>query len=403
MYKRLKIIYMYKILLLLSCIFAVSCGNKRNKITNNILSAPDMTECQDTCMVVDIDKVLSISSDSLLNIVKAIKYVPLDMSNEPVGAITDIAISDKYICLLDGQISKSIFIYKKNGQFVNHICAKGHGHGEYILPSSIEYDDSTNLLCVKDDGQSKFLYYDINGKFVKEDKTVSSIYCVHFGESVVNMLAEGQAYDSEINYHLIVSNGDPIAFKGIPYSNIQLDYFVSNKFRNNYAGNLLFHPVASDTVYQINHDYSYCPRFIIKNEKSLWNYKNQRLSLEKKTQLIKDKKLKRVSAFHEGRNYLFYSIYALDSKEQVIKNTPYIYNKDKRQAYRVEGLPPGEIKGFVPLDLLCVYKDWCVSLFNPYNLKMQLGHKYYINEPRLKNIVENSQVTSNPVLVFFKI
>lgn len=53
---------MYKILLLLSCIFAVSCGNKRNKITNNILSAPDMTECQDTCMVVDIDKVLSISS-----------------------------------------------------------------------------------------------------------------------------------------------------------------------------------------------------------------------------------------------------------------------------------------------------------------------------------------------------
>lgn len=83
-------------------------------------------------------------------------------------------------------------------------------------------------------------------------------------------------------------------------------------------------------------------------------------------------------------------------------NRPFLYDKVKEKSYNVMDIPKGEVKLFTPMDLLCVYKKWCVGFFNPYVLKRKMGRDYFFKDIQLASIVNSSCGESNPVLVFYK-
>lgn len=389
--------------IVICAILLQACNNRGNDITNVNLNAQDLKYVDTTYTTIDLERIDELSAESLEKKISSILYIPLEDSDSPVGAINDIIINNKYIVILDRERSRRIFVYNRNGRLKRVINALGHGRGEYLEPSSIEIDNKTGYLCVKDDKQSKFLYYDMNGKFIKDKKTIASIYAIHTGDYVINQLAVGQTYNRNANYHIFVSKDDSVVYKGFPYHNIQTDYVVSNKFRYNYKNELLFHPVISDTVYHLMPPDRYCAKYVFRNKHSLWNKADERLDFNKITDLVKEQGYSMISDFHESKDFIFYSIYSFHKEVGRIMNIPYIYDKREQISYHVQNIPNGEIKLFVPLDLLCVYDDWCVAYFNPYTLKMQMEDKYYINEPHLKKIVENACPSSNPVLVFYKL
>lgn len=390
------------LILIIACFFMLSCNRSLKTRVRGFQNAGNMKEVAGDAKIIDLDRVETMSAEQFASMVVDIRYISLEMGIVPVGAVNDIFINDKYIALLDGQKSKSIFIYDRSGKLVCLVKARGHGRGEYLEPSSVEITTKPELLCVKDDRQGKFLYYDMKGKFVKEENTIASVHALHLGKYVLNQLAVGQTFDKDCNYHLLVSKKDSVISKGLPYSNIQLDNFVSNKFDYNSNGDLLYQPFASDTIYQILGD-SYSPRYIFKNKKSLWKLKDEKLSFKEVTQRIKIQGMNRVSSFHEGKDFIFYSIYSFAKENGSIVNIPYLYDKAKGVSYRVMNIPKGEIKLFAPLDVLCVYGDWCVGLFNPYALKIQMGSDYYVGKNFLGRIIANSSVESNPVLAFYKL
>lgn len=387
----------------LCAILSQACNDQGNDTTNVNLNAQDLKYVDTTYTTIDLERIDELSAESFGNKVSTITYIPLEGSNSPVGAINDIVINNKYIVILDRERNKRIFIYDRKGRLMRVINALGHGRGEYLEPSSIEIDNKTGYLCVKDDKQSKFLYYDMNGKFIKDKKTIASIYAIHTGNYVVNQLAAGQTYNRDVNYHIFISEDDSVVYKGFPYHKIQTDFVVSNKFRYNYKNELLFHPVISDTVYHLMPPDSYCAKYVFRNKQSLWNKADEKLYFNEITDLVKKQGYSMISDFHESKEFVFYSIYSFHKDVKQIMNIPYFYDKREHISYHVQNIPNGEIKFFAPLDLLCVYSDWCVAYFNPYTLKMQMGDEYYISEPYLKNIVENASPSSNPVLVFYKL
>ncbi len=365
-------------------------------------NAVDMKEKIEEYKTIDLSCTATMPSNQYADLVKEIKYVPLKMGRIPVGAINDIFINDKYIVLLDGQKSKSIFVYDWLGNVKCIISARGHGRGEYLEPTSVELDAKTGFVCVKDDRQCKFLYYDMNGKFMKEERTVASVYSMHIGKYVINQLAVGQTYDRDVNFNIALSQKDSVISKGFPYYNIQLDNVMPNKFEFNYKHELLYLPFASDTVYHLLENNNYSVKYVFKNKNSLWKYRNDKLSFDETVKRIKTQSLSRISAFHEAENYIFYSVYCFDKKNNSIMNKHFLYDKVKGLSYQVMDIPKGEIKLFAPMDLLCIHNEWCVGYFNPYVLNRKIGVDYFFSNLQLANIVKNSSLESNPVLVFYK-
>lgn len=388
--------------LLTFCSLFVSCDRTTNATTKMFTNAVDMKEQMGEYKTIDLSRTATMTSDQYADLVKEIKYIPLKMGRIPIGAINDIFINNKYIVLLDGQKSKSIFVYDWQGNVKCIISAKGHGRGEYLVSTSVEIETKTGFLCVKDDRQSKFLYYDMNGKFMKEEKTIASVYSMHLGKCVINQLAVGQTYDRNVNFNIALSQKDSVISKGFPYYNIQIENVMPNKFEFNYKHELLYLPFASDSVYCLANNSSYSVKYVFKNKNSLWKYKNEKLSFDETVKKIKTQNLNRISTFHETENYIFYSIYCFDKKHDRIMNKPFLYDKAKDVSYSVLDIPKGEIKLFAPMDLLCVFDKWCVGFFNPYVLKKKMGTDYFFSNIQLANVVKASSLESNPVLVFYK-
>lgn len=387
---------------LVVCSVFVSCDRKTKSITKMYNNAVDMKEEGGVYKIIDLDRTATMTSNQYTDLVKEIRYIPLKMGSIPIGAINDIFINDKYIVLLDAQKSKSIFVYDWQGKVKCIISAKGHGRGEYLEPASVEIDAQTGFLCVKDDRRCKFLYYDMNGKFMKEEKTIASVYSMHLGERVVNQLAVGQTYDREVNFNVAFSQKDSVISKGFPYCSIQLDNIMPNKMEFNYKHELLYFPFASDTIYHILNHNNYIAKYVFKNQRSLWKYKNEKLSFDETVKKVKMQALNRVSSFHETENFIFYSVYYFDKTNNRIMNRPFLYDKVKEKSYNVMDIPKGEVKLFAPMDLLCVYKKWCVGFFYPYVLKRKMGRDYFFKDIQLASIVNSSCGESNPVLVFYK-
>lgn len=83
-----------------------------------------------------------------------------------IGGIKDLAISGDELFVFDEQ-QQTIWIFDRKGKYLNKVCRKGDGPGEYAQISQFEYDDKNNQLVVLHSSGNKLLFYTPEGKYLK--------------------------------------------------------------------------------------------------------------------------------------------------------------------------------------------------------------------------------------------
>jgi len=104
----------------------------------------------------------------LSNILHNERYIPLETNdNCIIGYINKIQIYDNVIYILDSFFSKKLFAFDLKGKYIHTISQKGHGPGEYIDITDFVISDNKIYIL---NGRTSIIEFDINGKFLKEEK-----------------------------------------------------------------------------------------------------------------------------------------------------------------------------------------------------------------------------------------
>lgn len=102
---------------------------------------------------------------------KNIIYIPLEVNeNCLIGEIDRILYLNNRFYIFDQNISKSIFVFAKNGTFLHKLDKSGHGPGEYFVPNGFDVDSIGNIF-VGDAFNKRILKYDSLGNYIDTYRT----------------------------------------------------------------------------------------------------------------------------------------------------------------------------------------------------------------------------------------
>jgi len=105
---------------------------------------------------------------SLDNIVEKVDFVRLETTEDCIiGDISHLFFVDNKIIVADQLTSQSIFVFDINGKFLNRVSHLGNGPHEYLDITDVDVTPS-GLIVIKDNVKDKLLFFEPNGKFVKE-------------------------------------------------------------------------------------------------------------------------------------------------------------------------------------------------------------------------------------------
>src|ERR1700754_5157927 len=103
------------------------------------------------------------------------KLIPLETNKESlIGSIDRISVYNNQYYILDRQ-TNSILIFSDSGRFKRRIHNIGQGPGEYIGLMDFALDKKKQELIVHSHRPYRMIYYDLNGKFLREEK-LSTFY-----------------------------------------------------------------------------------------------------------------------------------------------------------------------------------------------------------------------------------
>ncbi|PIF02152.1 MAG: hypothetical protein CR996_00820 [Draconibacterium sp.] len=146
-------------------------------------------------------------SFKLETLIKDVTYIKLEVNkNSIIGDVDKILYLNERFYIFDKQITKSVFVFSKNGKFLYKINRQGHGPGEYILPIGFDVDSFENIY-IGDNATRKILRYDKSGNFVDD------IHCEFYFEDF-SYIGNGK-----ILINSVYTDGKPIMTLGIWDSN----------------------------------------------------------------------------------------------------------------------------------------------------------------------------------------
>ncbi len=121
--------------------------------------APIKTLCMDSSIQIEAKDLIS-----------NISFVRLESSwKNIIGQIEQILFTDDRIIVFDRYKAKAIYVFDRNGKFLNKIGMLGHGPQEYVEPSYIALVPGKNQIAVFDLAPKKVKIYDLNGKFIRSE------------------------------------------------------------------------------------------------------------------------------------------------------------------------------------------------------------------------------------------
>lgn len=281
------------IMLLLLLVLGGSCADKPNKIVHEAYI--DLSGCKeihiyDTIIpqIINIDQPKVISSFDLLKKIKYIKYIPFERK-EIVGVIDKMIVTEDNIYILDSDVAKQILVFGKDGKFLYKVNKIGKGHGEYLSVFDMGVDTLNKEILVNDALSRSYLYYSTeDGRFIRKEKGIANTYVACMNGNYVNLLSNGQDFNDNEDWSILITNKDSVLYKGFEMEPIQKGYFVSNNLSYDTDGTILFTPMYSDTVYQFTSDTSTFPKYVMQHKNSIWKRKSDMLTDDEVNYLIKN-------------------------------------------------------------------------------------------------------------------
>ena len=134
-------------------IFFVSCEDNSNKIDKE----------QSKTIPVSIEEAKEIPMSELFS---KLQYITLKTDSEnQIGRITKIQVTDKYIALLD-DAKKGVWIFTRMGSLLNFIAVPdGNGPGEVTFLFDFDIDDQNRIHAI---GRFKMVVYNLDGTLQNE-------------------------------------------------------------------------------------------------------------------------------------------------------------------------------------------------------------------------------------------
>lgn len=99
-------------------------------------------------------------------LVDSIEYISLQTTDSClIGEITDLVMSDDRIFIFDKR-TQTIWIFSREGKYLNKIFKKGNGQGEYTHIVQFEYDERNDQVVVLSWGH-RLIFYSTAGEYLK--------------------------------------------------------------------------------------------------------------------------------------------------------------------------------------------------------------------------------------------
>ncbi len=100
--------------------------------------------------------------------VDSIETIPLETTDSClIGYIQDIAATDDRFFILD-QKQQTVWVFDRQGNFINRIGKRGNGPGEYVRISQIEYDKRKQMIVLL--VWNRLMYYTPDGRYIKSEE-----------------------------------------------------------------------------------------------------------------------------------------------------------------------------------------------------------------------------------------
>lgn len=312
---------------LLFSLFFVSCRSK-NKVEQPMIKDFDLLQrANNDYTTIDLEHAEELAYRELID---SIRYISLGDECGVMGNIANIITYKGRFYIQEEQFDR-VFIYDDTGRCLKKIDNKGRGPGEYLRIESIDINTEKEELMLVDGMSDKLFFYDLDGNF----KSIHSIryfqtentLCLR--DSVfLHISAPSQNFGNEglYGYALVLSKGNENFLKGYRYLPLQVGYKGGGQIFKGYERSC-YHPIYSDTIYQILSDTTYGPIFYFKIKNSSWEkYHNSDRFVD-------------IDGSEEGvftllyENQDFFLGYIADKKKKGNYMQPFLYDKMKDKTY----------------------------------------------------------------------
>lgn len=336
-----------------------------------------------------------------------VEYIPLETTAfSTIGKIDRIQIFDENYFITDKKNAKGIFIFNKEGHFLNKINPFGKGPHEITYMDDIQYNKITKQVEIYDSARKKILVYSLNGDFIKEFRTkvyLSSFYPIKENERYY--YTEFRNYkgmlDTDKNYRLLrMDENANLLSSFFSYKDSQADQKINqlqcNFFPMENSDKVLFLEAFSNNIYELEGNSIFLK---YKLDFTNSNIPDDLLDSDEINKIGHGKAdlVKKINAALV-KNVLFD-----DNEELVIwyvKNTyrELHYNKKSRKYFEYNKCFVKHDNINLTIDLY-VSKKFSLSTIEPMNL---LRKDRNIYSSRIQKILANMRSTDNPILVKIK-
>ncbi|WP_158228538.1 6-bladed beta-propeller [Parabacteroides provencensis] len=201
------------------------------------------------------------------SIIKDISFIPLQtIDDNLIGFISNLVFAENRIIVGDNISSKGIYLFDCKGNFLNKVGNIGNGPGEYNNFTYITLTPDKKSIIVIDGNNGKALYYDLNGKYIKDrNLPFRSEIVEQFGGDKWIFTNTAGVYDgskSLDNTLVITDSKGEILSSNFP-STYRKDFNLVTHPNHLMINNkvVYYNPNLSDTIYQL--DKHIVPRYAI--------------------------------------------------------------------------------------------------------------------------------------------
>jgi len=226
---------------------------------------PSCTETTDSVTTISFNPKAKKRSVFKTGLIKSIRLVKLESDSCIIGDIDKIICNDSLLYILDRYIAKEVFIFTKNGRFVNKISRQGHGKYEYTQLWDIFFDKDKEELCLLSRYDQKLLSFTPDGKKVLRVSKLPRMYdCVlptkngyigYMGNSIPNPSMPYNIWTMDKSFNLL-DGFVPVApqLRGRSHMDVRA--------MSAYKDIIYFKPEYNNNIYQIK-DEKISPRYIL--------------------------------------------------------------------------------------------------------------------------------------------
>lgn len=341
----------------------------------------------------------NLSRPKISDICTNYKFVKLETNDSCIiGEINEIQVYNERIYIMDSYLSKGIFVFSMDGKHLATLAAKGDGPGEFLYPNGFQIDKKGYIL-VLDRHLNRLQRYKLED-FSFVDKMAmplespqsfsylpaDELYAFYYG-------FRNRMGDDKRQLFVATSDGE-IRNRFLELGTIGRILYQTPCFYY-YDDKIIFHPLVSDKIYELDKDSIYCRYKLIygKNEipnQSFFEKYNDQESI--------------INELINGKSDFIRLIFAYENEQAFvvkyyIKKVLYagiwLKKENKLWHFKYNDIEDDlGIGGKYPT-IIGKYKDKFIG-----SISIADVDEEKIKEPELKVLLETSSEEDNPVLVF---